>query len=150
MDTELWIKIGLVGGDPMLGTLQGRVDLDESFSEHVLLEESEDSDLESLIDSCIHMNVPFKLFNPIILRVQRDPTTGEAGLAAAQVTSALPPVATDYLTINPANVMWWALVEDSQEWRQIVGSTIHGLNLAGGGDLDIEIPNMPKGPRLVD
>lgn len=149
MSNELWIKIGLMGGDPMLGTLQGRVDVDESFSEQVSLDQ-DDNDVESLLDSCIHLNVPFKLFDPIILRISQDRQTGEALLGAAPVSSAMPPIATKHLTMNPATIMWWAPIEDSQEWQQIVASTISGLNLAGGGDLDIEMPSVPKGPRLVD
>jgi len=145
---ELWIKIGLVGADPMVGTLQGRVDVEASFSEQVMLDE-DDLDIESLIDSCIHLNIPFKLFDPIILRMQRD-ENNQPALGAAPLTSSMPPIATDYLTMNPSSLMWWAPVEDSQMWQQVVASTISGLDLAGGGDLDLELPNMPQGPRLVD
>jgi hypothetical protein len=148
MNNELWIKIGLIGADPQLGTLQGRVNIDESFSEQVSLDDK-DCDVEALLDSCIHLNVPFKLFDPIIFRAQRN-QAGDMLLGAAALTKSMPPVSTDYLTVNPSNLLWWAPIEESQEWNQLIASVISGLDLAGSGDLSIEMPDIPKGPRLVD
>lgn len=147
MSNELWIKIGLVGADPQLGTLQGRISIDESFSETVSCDENEGTeDIENRVDSCIHLNIPFKLFDPIIFRAHRGPN-GETLLGAAALAKSMPPISTDYLTINPANIMWWAPIKESRDWDQVVASTISGLDLAGGGELSIE---MPEGPGFVD
>ena len=141
MSNEAWIKIGLVGADPQLGTLQGRVSIDESFSEVLNVEDAVEN-VEDAIDSCIHLNVPFKLFDPIIFRAQQGPG-GQMMLGAAALTKSMPPVTSDYLTINPANMVWWASIEESQDWQQVVVSTISGLDLAGDGELSIELPNDP-------
>lgn len=136
MSKELWIKIGLVGADPQFGTLQGRVVL-ESFPTTLLLENgNSEDDLGLLINDAIHLKVPFKLFDPIIFRTQR--TADGLALGAAALAKSMPVIEGDFVTINPSLILWWAALVEDDNWNRVVASTISGIDLAGGGDLNIQ------------
>jgi len=123
---EIWIKIGLVGADPQLGTLQGRVTT-ESFFDPTYT----GFDLHELINRAIHERSPFKLFDPIIFRAQRQ-TSGDIMLGALSLAQSMPAIEGKHLNINPANIMWWAPLGKNSDWEQVVISTLTGLDLASG------------------
>jgi hypothetical protein len=153
MSKEIWIKIGLPGADPQLGTLQGRI-CDES----VMYRDGFDIDpaigttrsLEWALDEAIKHQRPIKLFDPIIFRAQRD-QQGNVLLGALNLVESMPNIEGKHITLNPANILWWAQLEDTENWKNVVASTIHHIEITGG-NVDFDDPQgpaCPKGPRLV-
>lgn len=142
MKDEMWIKIGLPGADPQLGTLQGRVSK-ESFKEG-----SADRDLSLALDSAMESGTPFKLFDPIIFRAQKDPSTGNIMLGALALADSMPDIEGNCLRMNPTNILWWAILQDTENWKNVVASTIHRIEIAGNSIPDFDMPTS-KGPRLV-
>lgn len=141
MGKEIWIKIGLPGADPQLGTLQGRV-CQESFREFDF-----EDDLLGNLDQALTGRVPFKLFDPIIFRAQRD-QQGNVLLGALNLSESMPTIEGKFLNMNPANMLWWAQIEETENWKNVVASAIHHIEIASGGDVpDLEVPK--AGPRLV-
>jgi hypothetical protein len=143
MKDEIWIKIGLPGADPQLGTLQGRINK-ESFSKNTHL-----NDLTVSLNQAITDNLPIKLFDPIVFRAQKDPQTGNIMLGALSLTDSMPDIQDNFFYLNPSNIMWWAPLQETENWKNVVASTIHRIEIAGGNALpEFDIPT-PKGPRLV-
>ena len=143
MKEEIWIKIGLPGADPQLGTLQGCINK-ESFSKNTSL-----NDLIATLNQAIADRLPIKLFDPIVFRAQKDPQTGNIMLGALALSSTMPEIEGNYLFLNPANIMWWAPLQETENWRNVVASTIHHIEIAGGNlPADFDMP-MPKGPRII-
>lgn len=127
---DIWVKIGLVGADPQLGTLQGRVDL-TSFENSTDKENYTADEIRVLLNQAIHSRIPFRLFDPIIFRAQRQ-QSGDIMLGALPLATTMPVIESKYLYVNPSNIMWWAFIGQSADWDQVVASTLTGLDLAGG------------------
>lgn len=123
MKEEIWIKIGLVGTDPQLGTLQGRIN-SESFGNVVI------DDPVDRLNKAITQHTPIKLFDPIIFRAQRQ--GNEIMLGALALSKSMPVIEGSWLFLNPTNILWWAPLEETENWKDVVASTIHGIELAGG------------------
>jgi hypothetical protein len=149
---DIWVKIGLPGADPQLGTLQGRI-CDESIT----YRDSFDLDpvvgytksFEWALDDAIYHQKPIRLFDPIIFRAQRD-QQGNVLLGALNLVESMPNIEGKYITLNPSNILWWAKLEETENWKNVVASTIHHIEITGS-DVDFGSPQDPKGPgpRLV-
>jgi hypothetical protein len=147
MSKEIWIKIGLPGADPQLGTLQGRVS-QESFTNDTVCE----FDPVERLNDAVQNHKPVKLFDPIVFRAQRD-QQGNVLLGALNLVESMPTIDGKFININPANVLWWAQLEDTENWKNVVASTIHHIEITGG-NVDFDGPQGPAypkgpGPRLV-
>jgi len=120
-----WIKICLNGNNPVLGTIQGRV---ENLTEEGLNE-------------LIEKNKPFKLHDIIVIQ----PTMGQDGrttLGVSKLTEGLgipPDVQTEYVMMNSANIAWWAAIKVDAQWQNIIAQAIYGVQTATAADLqDLE------------
>lgn len=133
-NNERWIKLGLVGADPQFGTLQGKIAKD-SFGEGKL-----GCSVEEHFKIVVDSGTAFELFDPIIFsiaRTDKGPMVGTIALAKDSEATIVPTLGTS-LMINSKNILWWAWVDqDDEQWQQIVASTISGIDIAPGGNLDL-------------
>jgi len=141
---EVWVKIGLTGADPQLGTLQGRL-TEESFDQAIIT-----LDVFTSFNKAIEKQSPVKLFDPIIFRAQRT-TNNEVLLGALPLAETMPVIEDNFIILNPANILWWASLEETEDWKRVVTTAIHHIELASGGeDLDgLDSISNSKGPKLV-
>lgn len=118
--SERWIKIALVGINPLMGgTLHGLV---KEFDENQF-----NDDLSN--------GRPIRLYSPIQLQPvpQMDGTMAQT--AVNLIKSVQPKMENDYLTLNPSSIAWWGLVEEDSDWNQVVAGCIHGISTASPQDL---------------
>ncbi len=138
MTSEKWVKLGLVAADPQFGTLQGKI-TDDSFLTNAL--EEKIVGLEQKLITTIDRGTPFELFDPIIFKIAQTPEGMPAiGTVALAKDTEATVVATDgdSIMMNPRNILWWAWIDDdNDQWRQIVATTISGIDIATGSDLDL-------------
>jgi len=135
---EMWIKIGLIGSNFIVDTLQGRVTA-ESFNGNT-------TSVDGQLNDAVESGRPFKLFDPIKLQLTQQ-GVGATAIAKAHKDASTPlPVSTDYININPKAIAWWAPLEESEDWTRIVSGTIHGIEVASDVPPDVQ---GSFGPRLV-
>jgi hypothetical protein len=139
---EMWIKIGLIGSNFIVDTLQGRIGLESFGNIHTV----GDIDLTARLNDGVESGKSFKLFDPIKLQLTAQ-GIGATAIAKAHKDASTPlPVSTDYININPRAIAWWAPLEKSEDWTRIVSGTIHGIEVASDVPPDIQ---GSFGPRLV-
>lgn len=119
--SDQWIKIALVGINPLMGgTLHGLI---PDFEEERFNED-------------LWNGKPVKLYNPIQLQPvpQMDGTMAQT--AVNLIKSVQPKLENDYITLNPNSIAWWGLVEEDGDWSQVVAGCIHGIATASPQDLN--------------
>jgi len=143
---EMWIKIGLIGSNFIIDTLQGRITMDSFGGIQVVGDDKDVSAIADLLNDRIESGRPFRLYDPIKLQLTQQ-GIGATALAKAHKDASMPlPVSTDYINMNPGAVAWWASLEESEDWTRIVSGTIHGIEVASGMPPDVQ---GSFGPRLV-
>jgi len=131
MEQELWVKVILPGMDAIRSGLQGRVTID-SFPVGSC------GTLEEEMNAAVRTGLTFKLFDPIQLMPHM--VNGQIGTATIPLIQALEPaVSTEYIWVNGGQVQWWAPLENDSRWQAIVSQTIHGIEIAGSGDMPPEM-----------
>lgn len=136
MTSEKWIKLGLVAADPQYGTLQGKI-TEESFDPR---DGVKADSLESQFKSAINHGDAFELFDPIIFsiaRTEEGPAIGTIALAKDSDATIVSTIG-DSIMVNSRNILLWSWIDETDEqWQQIVATTISGIDIARGGNLDL-------------